>query len=206
MSGGKDSVAMLGVVNEAATEMGRDFEIWAHVSDASFPGTVETVINCAEITGRKLVLDESPVSAYDVIGQQSRQQFGKTGYFFDAIRTMTETHDLVFVGVRAAESKRRAKAHRVHGHLFETAVPARIWKCHPIAEWGIDEVAAALHDYELPIHPIYRKHPCDTHSIRLGYITSLDLVERGTLMFLRKNYPAEYGKLIEAMPKLRELS
>lgn len=206
LSGGKDSVAMLGVVNDVACKMGKSFEIWAHVSDASFPGTVETIRACAEKTGRSLILDESPVSAFDVIGQQSAQRFGKQGYFFDAIAEQCQTHDLAFVGVRAAESKRRMSACKAHGHLFETTVPAHHWKCQPICWWTIQDVAAALSYYDLPIHPIYEKFPTDTGAIRLGYATALDLVEKGTVIFLRKNYPGLYQKLTQARPELRRLS
>lgn len=206
LSGGKDSVAMLGVVDSVARSMGRTFELWTHVSDASFPGTIETVRACAEKTGRPLILDESPVSAFDVIGQQSAQHFGKTGYFFDAVAKQCATHDLVFVGVRAAESKRRKHASLAHGHLFETHIPAHHWKCHPLCWWDVKDVAAALAYYDLPIHPIYEKFPTDIGAIRLGYATALDLIEKGTLVFLRKNYPLLFLKLIQARPELRRFA
>jgi len=206
LSGGKDSVAMLGVVNDVASQISIDFDIWAHVSDASFPGTVETIQTCAEKTGRKLVLDESPVSAFDVVGMQSSQKFGKKGFFFGAIAKQCETYDLSFVGVRAAESKRRTEACRAHGHLFETHVPAHHWKCQPICWWSIQDVAAAIHYYDLPIHPIYDKFQTGTGAIRLGYVTGMDLIEKGTVVFLRKNYPELYNKLATARPEVRRLS
>lgn len=206
LSGGKDSVAMLGVVNEVAVKEKRDFTIWSHVSDASFPGTIETIQECANITGRKLILDESPVSAFDVIGQQSSRQFGKTGYFFESIKRQSKTHDLAFVGVRAAESKRRKKACNAHGHLYFSKTPAPCWKCEPLCWWTINDVAAALQYYNLPIHPIYKKFPTDTSAIRLGYATSLDLIEKGTLIFMKKNYPVLYQRLIQYRPELRRLT
>lgn len=206
LSGGKDSVAMLGVVNDVANEIGKPFEIWSHISDASFPGTIETIRACAEKTCRPLILDESPVSAFDVIGQQSSQRFGKQGYFFDAIAKQCATHDVVFVGVRAAESKRRKKASLAHGHLFETHVPLHHWKSHPICWWDVQDVAAAAAYYDLPIHPIYEKFPTDIGAIRLGYATALDLVEKGTLIFLRKNYPTLFHKLTQARPDLRRFA
>lgn len=206
LSGGKDSVAMLGVVNEVAVELNRDFVIWSHVSDASFPSTVETIQECARITSRKIILDESPVSAFDIIGQQSSKQFGKTGYFFESIKKQSEKHDLAFVGVRAAESKRRKKACNAHGHLYFSKIPAPIWKCEPICWWTINDVAAALQYYNLPVHPIYKKFPTDTSAIRLGYATAMDLIEKGTLVFMKKNYPALYQKLIQCKPGLRSLT
>lgn len=45
------------------------------------------------------------------------KQFGKQGYFFDAIENCINTYNrnLSFIGVRAYESKRRMKAVKAHG-------------------------------------------------------------------------------------------
>jgi len=203
ISGGKDSVAMAGIVNEAAKSIGRDYILWCHVSDASYPGTEETVIATGERLNRQVILDRSPVSAFDVVGQQSAKQFGKKGYFFEAIARFVRTggYDLAFVGVRAAESARRKKAARVHGELFHSNIPTACWRSHPILWFHVEHVAAALIEFDLPIHPIYEKIAVNNESIRLGYITALDLVHRGTVVFLRVNYPELYQKLITAYPE-----
>lgn len=206
LSGGKDSVAMLGVVESAAQLTGRDYTIWAHVSDASFPGTTDTIKECAIRVGRRLVIDKSPVSAFDVVGTGSTQRFGKKGYFFNAISRNSADHDLAFVGVRAAESKRRMAACRAHGTLFKSEVPVYHLKCQPISWFSIWDVAAAIHESGLPIHPIYDKHPTDIGCIRLSYITALDLIEKGTVVFLRRNYPKMFQRLCEAYPKARQFS
>lgn len=203
ISGGKDSVAMAGIVDEAARRMGYDFVLWGHVSDASFPGTEETIIATGERLNRQVILDRSPISAFDVIGQQSAKQFGKKGYFFYAIEQFVKQggYDLAFVGVRAAESARRKKAARVHGDLFHSNVPAPCWRSHPILWFRVEHVAAALVEYDLPIHPIYEKVAVNDRNIRLGYVTALDLVNMGTVVFLRVNYPELYQKLITAYPE-----
>lgn len=200
LSGGKDSVAMLGLVNDVARKMDRDFLCWLHVSDASFPGTEETAVEACYRAGRKLVIDRSPVSAFEVIGKQSRQKFGKKGYFFDSVDRMAEEHDMVFVGVRAAESKRRREACQHQGMIFKSG---KIWKCHPLAYFSIEDVAAAIYEYRMPIHPIYSKLQAGSLPIRLGYATALDLVEKGTVVFLRANYPELFRKLVEACPDVR---
>lgn len=201
ISGGKDSVALLAMLMLADVRG----DLWAHVSDASFPGTVETIRTCAEISGWPLILDESPVSAFDVIGQQSRAKFGKKGYFFDAIeRLITEGgYKVGFTGVRAAESKRREKAFAAHGHIFKTTVPAPITRCDAIAHFRIEDVAAAIVETGLPFHPIYDKAPMSDRCVRLGYATSLDLIERGTVVFLKAHYPELYVKLCNAYPAAR---
>lgn len=203
ISGGKDSVAMAGIVDEAARRMGRDFVLWGHVSDASFPGTEETILQTGERLNRQVILDRSPVSAFDVVGQQSARQFGKKGFFFEAIARFVRTggYDLAFVGVRAAESARRKTAARVHGDLFHSTVPANCLRSHPILWFSVEHVAAALVEYDLPIHPIYEKVAVNDRNIRLGYVTALDLVHRGTVVFLRVNYPELYRKLVDAYPE-----
>lgn len=206
VSGGKDSIAMLGIVDDVAKELGRDFEIWAHLSDASFPGTEETIRETCRIIGREPIIDWSPVSAFDVIDQGSKQQFGKKGYFFDAIKNYVETNnrDLVFIGVRAQESARRRRAVRIHGQIFQTSVPSPITACYPIAWFEVEDVAATIIKYGLPFHPIYYKKDLDgnTLNIRLGYVTAKDLLHKGTAVFLKVNYPELYNKLAQKWPEV----
>lgn len=208
ISGGKDSVAMAGLVNEVAKELGRDFAMWAHLSDASFPGTEETIKATAEKLGREVILDWSPVSAFDVVGQGSKKQFGKHGYFFDAIKNFVETEkkDLAFIGVRAYESGRRMKAVRVHGMNFESTVPTYCKICYPLAWYKLEDVAATIVKYSLPIHPIYSKKWVSVYNnawIRLGYATATDMLNKGTAVFLKLNYPEIYQKLEQAYPEVK---
>jgi 3'-phosphoadenosine 5'-phosphosulfate sulfotransferase (PAPS reductase)/FAD synthetase len=199
ISGGKDSIAMLGVV---ASVCGKSLPAWVHLSDASFPGTRETCEEACEKLGVELIVDESPVSAFDVIGQQSSKQFGKKGFFFDAIKKVCKKHRLAFVGVRAAESKRRMQAAKA-GPIFESSVPAKHLKCHPILYFSIQDVFAAISYFDLPVHPIYFKRPLSDKPIRLGYITALDLLEKNTALFVKVNYPELYTKLEAAYPEVR---
>jgi 3'-phosphoadenosine 5'-phosphosulfate sulfotransferase (PAPS reductase)/FAD synthetase len=207
VSGGKDSIAMLGIVDDVAKEIGKDYEVWAHLSDASFPGTEETIREACQIIDREPIIDWSPVSAFDVVQKGSNQQFGKKGYFFDAIKSYVEANerDLVFIGVRAQESKRRTKAVRIHGQIFKTSVPSPITVCYPLAYFEIEDVAAAIIEYGLPFHPIYYKKDLEGNplNIRLGYVTAKDLLHRGTAVFLKLNYPELYNKLAQKWPEVR---
>jgi 3'-phosphoadenosine 5'-phosphosulfate sulfotransferase (PAPS reductase)/FAD synthetase len=207
ISGGKDSVALAGIVDNVAKELNRDFVLWGHVSDASFPGTVETMQETAKIINRKLIIDESPVSAFDVINPKEIKQFGKKGYFFSAIERWVNKSgcDLAFVGVRANESARRMKACRVNGHLFETTVPTKQLICHPLIWFSTEDVCSAIIQYGLPFHPVYaRKHPSgDITKIRLGYITAKDLLHMGSAVFLKINYPELFFKLAKVYPQVK---
>ena len=212
LSGGKDSVAMCFVVDEAARTCGRDFRIWSHLSDASFPGTEKVCREVAERLWRPIDLDICPTSAFDALQNQQKQAFGKTGVFFDAVRKYAADKDLSFVGVRAKESKRRRRAASVHGPLFYSKSMGDVTVCHPLLYFGIEDVAAALYEYDAPIHPIYAKASldCGVNSqgeemfIRLSYLTSKDLLNKGTALFIKLNYPAEYAKLCKAWPEIRK--
>ena len=52
------------------------------------------------------------------------------------------------------------------------------------------------------IEPTMRPLTTDDY-IRLGYITSRDLLDKGTAVFLKLNYPDIYNKLIKSFPEIR---
>lgn len=212
ISGGKDSVAMAFIVDEAAKIANKDFIYWAHVSDASFPGTKETILKVSEMTKREVIFSESKHSAFEMLANtKQRKQFGKSGVFYDAVRDFAKDKDLSFVGVRAYESKRRMKAARVNGDVFYSRSMGSVDVCYPLIWFKLEDVAATLFEYNAPIHPIYYK--VDTNSgknanyeeswIRLGYITSRDLMNKGTVLFIKLNYPDIYQKLINAAPEFK---
>lgn len=211
LSGGKDSVAMCYIVNEAARTLGKDFKIWTHLSDASFPGTEETCKKVAEALGRRWDVHRCETSAFDAIDGRHRAAFGKSGVFFDSIREYAADKDLSFVGVRASESKRRRKGANVHGQIFRSESMGSVTVCHPLLWFRLEDVAAALYEYQAPIHPIYTKTSLDLGKnsqgeemfIRLSYITSRDLLNKGTAVFLKLNYPREFAKLCEAWPEIK---
>jgi 3'-phosphoadenosine 5'-phosphosulfate sulfotransferase (PAPS reductase)/FAD synthetase len=203
LSGGKDSVALLAIVDKAAKQLNRDYILWSHISDASFPGTIETIKEAAKNANRELCIWQPNFSAFDVVGKQSKVKFGKKGYFFSSIADFAKDYDLVFTGTRAKESKRRNEAFKFNGHIFKTKTPSDIIRCDAIAHFSIEDVAACILKYNMPIHPIYEKRALSNMPLRLGYITSIDLMDRDTVMFIKTNYPKEFLKLQNAYPEVR---
>lgn len=212
LSGGKDSGVLAYIVNEAAKETGKDYRIWSHISDASFPGTVETVKKIAESLGREVDFYESEYSAVETLKDHpGKRKFGKSGVFYDSVREYAEDKDLAFVGVRAAESKRRRKAARIKGMVFHSKSMGDVDVCYPMLWFRMEDVAAATVAYNIPLHPIYQKQSIDMgknangedYFIRLGYITSRDLLDKGTAVFLKLNYPDIFAKLQRAYPNIR---
>ena len=210
LSGGKDSVAMAMLVDDAARQCGKDFALWLHYSDASFPGTMETCREVERITGRHLDVFES-TTAMESIDSRRRQAFGKTGVFFASVREYAQDKDLAFVGVRGYESRRRMQAAKAHGMVFHSASMGDIDVVNPLQWFRLVDVASLLYEYDAPIHPIYRKFCTDMQVnangeplfIRLGYVTSKDLLDKGTAVFLQTNYPEIYGELMHRFPEIR---
>ena len=211
LSGGKDSAAMCYLVNEAAKSCKKDFRIWSHISDASFPGTLETCRLIAQKLGRSLDVYESS-GAFEALKKAKKQSFGKSGVFFDSVRQYAADKDLSFVGVRAFESKRRMKSAQVHGQVFYSESMGAVMVCHPLLWFRLEDVAAAMYEYDIPIHPIYYKADieCQKNSlkedsfIRLSYVTSRDLLNKGTAVFLKYNYPEIYNMLQKAYPDIKQ--
>ena len=212
VSGGKDSGVLAYVVNEAAKRAGKDYRIWSHVSDASFPGTVETINKIAENLGRKVDFYESEFSAVETLKENvERRKFGKSGIFYDSIRAYAKDKDLSFVGVRAFESKRRMKAAKIKGQTFRSESMGSVNICYPLLWFRLEDVAAATVMYNIPLHPIYGMQPLDMgknangedYFIRLGYVTSRDLLDKGTAVFLKVNYPDVYARLEKFYPDIK---
>lgn len=212
LSGGKDSGALAYIVDRAARKTGKGYRIWSHVSDASFPGTVETINEIARRLGREVDFYESRYSAIERISEtKERRKFGKSGVFYDSVREYASDKDLSFVGVRTSESKRRKKAAKVHGQIFHSNSMGDVDVCYPLLWFRIEDVAAATVMFDIPMHPIYKKQTIDTgknangeeYFIRLGYITSRDLLDKGTGVFLKLNYPDIFAKLQKIYPDIR---
>ena len=211
-SGGKDSGVLAFVVNEASKATRKKFKIWSHVSDASFPGTVETI---NEISDRLDIIPdfyECEFSAIESVKDtKERRKFGKSGVFYDSVREYAKDKDLSFVGVRAAESKRRTKAARVTGQCFHSKSMGDVDVCYPLLWFRLEDIAAATVLFDIPLHPIYRKQSVDMGKnsngedrfIRLGYITSRDLLDKGTAVFLKLNYPDIFSRLSKVYPDIR---
>lgn len=212
LSGGKDSSVLTYMVNEAAKQANKDFKIWSHVSDASFPGTIETINRIAELLGRKVDFYESKYSAMERMkNTKEKRQFGKSGVFYDSVREYAKDKDLSFVGVRASESQRRKTAANIHGQTFHSNSMGNVDVCYPLLWFKLEDVAAATVMFDIPMHPIYKKQSIDMgknvngedYFIRLGYITSRDLLDKGTAIFLKLNYPDIFAKLQSVYPDIR---
>ena len=206
VSGGKDSVAMLPIIEQAAQISHRDYSIWGHVSTASFPETRETIREAGRRMGRQVILDECPFDAFEVVGKGSAQKYGKKGYFADSIARVYREMGvgIGFVGVRAGESKRRSKAIARLGYGFDSRTYGKqVHIVYPLAYMSVTDVFSLLVVNDLPIHPIYGKFAVGDLPIRLGYVTAVDQMDGDAALFLHVNYPDLYNRLAAVYPDVR---
>jgi 3'-phosphoadenosine 5'-phosphosulfate sulfotransferase (PAPS reductase)/FAD synthetase len=100
------------------------------------------------------------------------------------------------------------QAAKAHGMVFRSQSMGNIDVVNPLQWFTIYDVFSVLAEYDAPVHPIYKKFAVDNHNnangeplfIRLGYVTAKDLMDKGTVLFLKVNYPELYSKLVQANP------
>lgn len=107
--------------------------------------------------------------------------------------------DGVFLGLRAGESAARNASLNVHSrlHQYTTGDLAGMWRCTPIADWSIDDVAAYIITHDLPILDIYRKMGFGARSGLLGFGGA----QYGRLAYLRQFYPELYHQFASDVPE-----
>jgi 3'-phosphoadenosine 5'-phosphosulfate sulfotransferase (PAPS reductase)/FAD synthetase len=62
--------------------------------------------------------------------------------------------DGVFLGILAAESRRRMFNFLEYGEIYYPK-SQRVWKCHPLAIWDDDDIWAYIRKYNVPYAPLY---------------------------------------------------
>lgn len=202
VSGGKDSMVLLHLVNQVAKGIGKEVVAWSHLSNASFPSTFETIEKLVERCGIEWVVNENK-DAYTYLRDKEKMKFGKSGVFFDSVKEFAADKDLAFVGTRASESKRRRKAFNIKGMTFSSKSMGDVTVCNPLAWFRLEDIASYTVENNIPMHPIYSKHQFDKtvnqdgepYWIRLGYTTQRDLRDRGFVNFLKMNYPDIYEEI-----------
>lgn len=107
--------------------------------------------------------------------------------------------DGVFLGLRAGESAARNASLNVHSklHRYTTGDLSGMWRCTPVADWSVDDIATYIITHNLPILDIYRKMGFSARSGLLGFGGA----QYGRLAYLRKFYPALYRQFVADVPE-----
>ncbi len=211
-SGGKDSTALTHLV---CTEMSMRYPVGSEKDDLDFPGEEAHLVRQAEQYGWDLHILRPPVSPQQWLWEHREELHGNTNMhsraaglskacFYGVVEAFSEQYDGAFLGLRAAESKHRAKNRATHGKTYRKK--AGQWICCPLGDWqGIDVYAyCAARDIELlPMYKCVALMDSDDPSrIRKSWWVSTSHAHRGAAAWLRHYYPSLYTTLSKIIPSV----
>lgn len=215
VSGGKDSVATVGVVKMASSATGiRMPPLFWHDSGVEWPGSrivIDRLISSGwarTLTVAKTETDIAELKRKQTDGEITSKQKDKIA-LFDPVNAAIERHgfDSAALGLRKEESHARRLDGNVHGPIFRKR--DGMLRCTPIADWGWQDVFAFICQHKLPLHPIYSASLYGLENrgrIRLSWWLSTDHWRHGEVAWVRRNYPQVWAAICEAVPDAARFS
>jgi 3'-phosphoadenosine 5'-phosphosulfate sulfotransferase (PAPS reductase)/FAD synthetase len=217
LSGGKDSVALAGLLVECKIEVP-----WCHAHTwLNLPDTLATVDAIADQLDLRLDLVESEedpsalLPGLDALEGQAMTDLCNRFSAGELLRQYCYLHgyDGHFDGCRADENKRtRGRLFRSRGPVWQSRVD-RKWSCSPLAWWSARDSFAFCVSRGLPIHPFYRRVAelqLDPEHARVDWLLGpwLDPGRRedDTCRAVRWAYPERWAELVRILPALKQLS
>lgn len=207
-SGGKDSTVCADLVYRA-----RPGALVVHLdSGIEFPETSRYVHATAAQRGWRLVVEHSDALALMVEhgGWDHAAPDGSPDLdsWYEPVNRHARAGDGVLVwGLRASEATHRRMALRRYGWRHIRA--DRLTTAAPIWDWSDLDVHAYLHARGIALNPVYerlRALGVPPESQRVDAMVSSRGMRAGRYVWLRRGWPAEWARLAEALPRLRELS
>lgn len=209
-SGGKDSSALLHLVRSIVPEVHAAF----YDSGAELASTLELVarMGVETVTPRMSMLDMARYAGWwDYATPVDK------GCQFDAKRVVIEEPSEAFVvrrrlrvlayGLRAGESRARAKNAAARGELFEGS--DRTWYCQPLAYWSTADIWAYIASRDIPYNAAYDRM-AEAHVDRESQRVATLLGERGSgwgrHAIMRAAEPERFREIAHEFPGLYRLS
>lgn len=186
MSFGKDSAAMLHLVQEVRPDIEARFIRW---TESQYLDDFDRVIGEWQQLGINLsILDLHR----DSINEKGGDRWDKLQKLSDA--------DGFFVGLRAQENQRsRGMTLRVHGTVYKLA-NSMVRIC-PLAWWSTDDVAAYTIQHDLPMLDAYK---ADGFEQRTSARVPRAVVRSEALHSLKVRDPQRFAALCQAYPEVAE--
>lgn len=213
-SGGKDSVATLGVVQVVAKRHGLIVPVMWHNSGVEWPG-VPLMVRRLKACG---LVDEfhevgTPADIPELKRMQARGEISAAQKdkiaLFEPVDTFIQERGFTgaAVGLRKEESKGRLLDGIVHGEVFEKK--DGFMRCLPVNNFTWRDVFAYIATNKLPLHPIYSAplHGLENRGrIRLSWWLSTDNHRHGELDWIKRNYPQVFARILQEVPDACGLS
>lgn len=209
-SGGKDSTALTHLV---CVDVGARVPVYSEKDDLDYPGEEDYVRDLASKWGVDLRIIRPPFSLREWIREHARElradedMHARTAAlskaaFYSVVEEATAPHDLVFLGLRADESRGRAMNRAKRGTLYPQATGKIV--CQPIADWAGLDVYAYLFSRGIDVLPVYRciglMHADEPWRVRKSWWIPGAATRHGGIVWLRRYWPSLYAELCRMLP------
>lgn len=215
VSGGKDSVAVVGVVVAASELSGIPMPpLFWHNSGVEWPGSKMVIDRLlSEGWADDLVIATTDA---DIAELKRRQEAGEISAkqkdqiaLFDPVAQTIAKHGFTgaALGLRKEESRARMLDGCVHGPIFQKK--DGLLRCTPIQDWSWRDVFAFIASEKLPLHPIYSAPLYGLENrgrIRLSWWLSTDHWRHGEVAWVKRNYPPVYAEIERLIPDVTRLT
>lgn len=228
LSGGKDSVAMIGLLAEAGLD-----PHCAHAHcDLNLPDSLDTVNAVCERLDLSLDIVEPEVDPWALMATFPADVDVSSFRWRDALARECSAGNLLvqymytptgaglpdgaeprpwagsYIGLRQDESRGRKMNRVSRGSLYQSVLDST-WTCTPIVDWSARDVFAFLVSRGLPIHPHYRRCAdelgLDPEQQRIDWLFASEGANaHGALIPIRRLYPNHWRRLIMARPELAQ--
>lgn len=217
VSGGKDSVALAGILSEAG--LLNDVPLVFCSTPLSTPGSDDVIDTLADAINADVFSVEPDIdvwdwlyrqpSYFDLLGEGHAEFLNKFASANLSVAWMYEHgYDGVYLGLRTQESKGRRWNRKMRGKDYR--LRDGTWTCQPIVDWSARDVFAFAVSRGLPIHPYYSlalehlmiepEHP----SSRVDCMIPADSVtQQSVLRPLQLLYPEMWARLVFVRPELK---
>lgn len=214
-SGGKDST----VLSHLALSVDPTIQLVSEKDDLDYPGEEAYVTGLAASWGAALDIVRPPISPAQWVAEHSheigvcddfhsRAAGLSKACFYDVMEEYNASRDLVFLGLRAAESKGRQRNRMANGVTYTRKDGTTI--CNPLSDWTGLDVFTYLFTHGIePLH-VYRcvgfMHQREPWRIRKSWWIPGSAGRHGGISWLRRYYPSLFARLREWFPRAQSFA
>ncbi len=226
-SGGKDSIDLAHLVGVLCG--GKHAVVHSEKDDLDFPGEEAYVQRWASEWGLDLRILRPPISPRAWLEQHAGGMSGmddvhgqlaalSKACFYPVMRAADEGHDLVFLGLRAEESRVRRILRARRGLTYDLkgyadAHPGeRQVRCNPLADWRGIDVYAYAEEHGIELLPVYRcigwlpEHRAKPWLVRKAWWLPGSHAANGQAAWLKHYWPSLYEVYVRLFGDARSFS